>query len=1759
MRKSCLPFLTILFSLVCTRSFAQEIKPVHFSNGNYKIEKNISSKIFKKEKIKTALYDDKYFVLLQFASIPTVTEIEQLKTAGIELSDYLPANSYFASIRNDFDFLQAQKLNIIAVGVIPSAYKIDADLTSYQPSYNKEDFKCIAVNFISSIDRKTAEAELEKLGAVLITNKFEAPSSIFIEIDTKLINAIAALPFVSSVTLQTLKDKTLNYNSVAAHGVSALEAVGGKNLLGRGVTVGIGDNADMSTHIDLTNKLIMRTPWYPDDHGTHVAGTLAGAGIIDVKYHGMAPKATLINQYFTGIIINAVTYLADNNMVVTNNSYYSVDAGCTGEGKYDVLSNYIDWQLKNTPQLMHIIAAGNDGGTNCSPYSNSFATVKSGWQSAKNVLTVGAMDNSNYTIAGLSSCGPVKDGRIKPEIVSGGVNVTSTITNNNYLTTSGTSMAAPAVTGSLALLYEDYRRSNGGTNPKAALLKALLCNSAEDLGNPGPDFRFGFGMLNTKRAVEDLDSNRYFINTITNNANATHTITIPKNARKLKVMLYWSDKEAAINAATALINDLDLTVAEPGGVTIHKPLILNPSPGSVNNNAVEGADHTNNIEQVTINDPVAGTYTVNVNGYNVPYGPQDYIVAYEILDSSITLQYPYGGETWVPGESELIRWNVYGSESKTFTLEYSTDSGNVWNVINNAIANARSYTWTVPATVTNKALIRISTNGTSYSDQSKFGITILGRPVVTAFNACQGYVSLKWNSIAGATSYNILQMSGDSMMVIANTIDTNFLVKNLDKNKQYWFGVAAKKDSAAGRRSLSVNITPSGGACTATIFNGDIKVDSILEPNTARKFFANAGNAVKPVKVRIRNLGSTDVAGPITVSYNSEGGIATETITATVPAKGTYDYTFTTPYVYDTSAFHYNFKAWTTNVADSNHQNDTAYKAVKLLDNSVIASLPIIETFETSAVGEYRNPTLGFVGNDAFDFTASSVYGRARTFVNTGFSRSGTKALTLDQTPYQKNYTTSTAFASYNLSAFSGTQLRYDFYYRSQGMADSPNNRIWIRGSENDNWVEAYNLYANQPAFGQWQHGNFNINDLLNSATPSQAITPTFQIRFGEQGYTSANTPVPQSDLDDGFTFDDMTLKQVFNDLSVASILSPSKNGCGLSSANPISIRVKNYNNTAVANVPVNYQVNNGTVVTEIIPSIAANSAVDYTFTTKANLSSYVDYSINAWVKFPGDTYSINDSVKNYSLHNSPVITTYPYLQGFENNNGQFYAQGTNSTWQWGAPAKTIINKAPNGNYIWTTNLTGNYNNNEQSYLYTPCFDLSSLNQPVLSFSHILQLEQDFDFSWVEYSTDGTNWQKLGDFKQGTNWYDSATRNWRNSNTIWHVASIDIPTKGTNVRFRFVMNADDGVTYEGAGIDDFHIFDKAAVYTDTPITSLSQNVSGNNWIHFTANNKRVVSINANGNNLGITNVSVYPYNGSTRYANDQYYLNRNIVIRPTGQPSGMVAVRFYFTDSEVNRLLTDVGCANCTRPQNAYQLGVTQYNGSLADENGTLADNLTGLFSFITPDSTDIIPYDNGYYAEYDVSKFGEFWLNKGGINNDSALPLKLVSFIANKQNSKVALNWQTQSENSLDQFIIERSSDGKIFTDIGIVPATNSNLNQQYNFVDASPLVINYYRLKVADADGSVSYSAIQQVNFDNNASAIVVYPNPVTNRKLFIASSKNCTEALLLDVSGKIIRRFQLQGNNNSLNISGIAKGVYQLKIFTETSTSSQKIIVQ
>jgi hypothetical protein len=1746
-----------------------------FKEGVLQGSRNISTGKFQYENLRLSRFAGHYYVVVQFDKLPDRQQRKDLAGLHVRLYDYIPGNSYLAEADTGFSLSDLRQYAVSNIAALPPVLKISGRLAETSDDGLRGPDRLVAVSWFGTVDSLTVLRQLTGAGASIVPSRVRPARTVFIRASSRAtLEKLAALPFVSYLAPQSLTPRALNYDNRATHGADALSAPLGRNLLGNGVVIGVGDDTDPYTHVDFTGREIDRFAAPPGSgHGVHTSGSAGGGGILDPAGMGMAPRSTILSQYYSDIILDAPVYVTDYDMTLTSNSYTDYDYGCIYDGVYDALANYTDAQAFTYPTLLHSFAAGNDGNFTCSPYPTQYATIKSGFQAAKNILTVGDIYNGDYIINYASSSGPTSDGRIKPEIVTGGTNIYSTWPYNSYLTTTGTSMSTPAVAGTLALLVQRYRQLHPGTNPPSALLKALVCNSATDLGNPGPDYIYGFGSLNALSADALLENNQFAMGSVADGNFASGAINVPAGTQQLRVMLCWTDYPGAPYAANALVNNLDLTVTDPASTT-HHPLILNPDPAHVGDIAVEGIDTLNNIEQVVINNPGAGPFTVKVNGTSVPQGPQNYAIAWQIISPSIQLLYPYGNETWVPGQTENIRWNAYGTGASTFTIDYSTDNGGTWTTINNAVPVSANgiYSWTVPATATSGALIRVSANSTAYTDQSHFPLTILGQPTLTVTNPCQGYAQLSWSAVPSATGYDIMRLVGDTMQKIAGTTGTTFLAANLSRDSSYWFTVRAVNGGVPGRRAVAGNVVPSGGACSLGVLNNDYTIDSLIAPLSGRQFTSTQLSSTGSLSVELKNLGTIPSGSPFTLSYQVNGGsTVTETSNATVSPNGVYAYTFTTPYDFSAPGT-YQIQFWVSYPGDPQAGNDTLTTVIRQLGNDPVSLNPAFtEGFETAAAAAYTSPARGFTGLDRCDFSANNGNGRVRTFINTGFARTGNRSAILDAMHYNIGPSSDSLITTFNLSGYSAAdQLWLDFFYQNQGIDFSlPGNRVWVRGNDQAAWIPVCILDSNAANIGIYQPSpHIDISGILKAATPAQTVSSSFQVKFGEEGYTSTNDVIPDGDLDDGFSFDDITITRATNDIGIISLLAPDTSSlCSLSNAEPVSVKVRNYSGTAATNVSVSYSIN-GATVTESIPSIGAGDSLVYNFSQKANLSAWQAWSIRAWVHYAGDNYPANDTLSPVAFQTVPLISTFPYLEGFEKNNGYWYTGGFNSSWQWGSPQKAVINSAANGNNCWVTNLTGNYNNDELSYLYSPCFDLTSLHQPELSFSHIFRTEDDCDcdYHWVEYSTDGTNWSKLGTAAGGTNWYDNAIRQaWQRSDPKWHVSSFDIPVNSAHVRFRIVMKSDPATNYEGIGIDDIHVFDAASVYSGPDVSSgLAQPVSGNGWTDFTVGGEIVAAINPHGQDLGMTKVRVF-FNptGAVRHDSVQYYGDRNIVIQPANPPTDSVSVRFYFLDSEADSLIGATTCPSCKTIGDAYQSGIAQYSSSVrAEEDNTLADDTSGLWQFHPPhQAVTVIPNDNGYYAEYPVGGFSEFWICPlAPVQPANAIP-DLLTFTAAATGNTALLRWTAEHDQSLRAYTIEKSADSIAFSDLDSLPPQPGNTGvHSYEYPDHGLTPgTSWYRLRLVDLNGNSSYSVIRSVTLTGGGGLITIFPNPVTDGTLYISSAVNCRHIRLMDILGRVIVDRDVQGYLQTLTVRNLAGGIYLVVVDTDTGRQVQKVFVK
>jgi hypothetical protein len=233
-------------------------------------------------------------------------------------------------------------------------------------------------------------------------------------------------------------------------------------------------------------------------------------------------------------------------------------------------------------------------------------------------------------IASFSSRGPAKDGRVKPDVVTRGLQVLSTTLSGGYGNNQGTSMSSPAVAGVAALLVEQYRKTFS-TDPDAVTLKALIVGGADDLGRPGPDYTFGFGLLNAKASADLIINNdgRGINNVTLGNGQTTEfplVLTAPQS--KMRVVMQWGDPAIPYTvgneiADKALVNDLDLKLIGPDG-TEHLPYVLDKT--QLEANATRGVNTVDNTEMIEVANAPAGVYRAIVTGKTVAQGTQRAVI-----------------------------------------------------------------------------------------------------------------------------------------------------------------------------------------------------------------------------------------------------------------------------------------------------------------------------------------------------------------------------------------------------------------------------------------------------------------------------------------------------------------------------------------------------------------------------------------------------------------------------------------------------------------------------------------------------------------------------------------------------------------------------------------------------------------------------------------------------------------------------------------------------------------------------------------------------------------------------------------------------------------------------------------------------------------------------------------------------------------------------------------------------------------------------
>ena len=471
---------------------------------------------------------------------------------------------------------------------------------------------------------------------------------------------------------------TINTNQLWSGGSTGFNLNGASDSLTN--RLGIWDESSPRlTHFELAGRISLKdNASKVVDHSTHVAGIMMSKGI-NALSKGMAYGLKGAQAYDWNNDASEMAAAASNGLLISNHSYgtvsgwdYNTDSarwefnGKWNEkedykfGLYETTGQTYDSIAYNAPYYLIVKSAGNNrsttGPTVGQPYwrrdqngkwynagnrpdslssNNSYETLPTD-VNAKNILTVGAiapisagyLKPSDAVMTSFSSWGPTDDGRIKPDIVTDGQTVYSTVGTNDssYAYLSGTSMAAPGASGSLLLLQELSQKASPNKFIKAATLKGLAIHTASEAGTaPGPDYKFGWGVLNEAEAANVLNNalssnngsssvDLVYENILQNGATFTKTI-IASGTKPLKATIVWTDVKgttsSTLNDTThRLVNDMDLVIKK--GTTSYYPWTLNRAVPD--NPAIRGINSIDNVEKVEIDSTLIGSsYTVSIN------------------------------------------------------------------------------------------------------------------------------------------------------------------------------------------------------------------------------------------------------------------------------------------------------------------------------------------------------------------------------------------------------------------------------------------------------------------------------------------------------------------------------------------------------------------------------------------------------------------------------------------------------------------------------------------------------------------------------------------------------------------------------------------------------------------------------------------------------------------------------------------------------------------------------------------------------------------------------------------------------------------------------------------------------------------------------------------------------------------------------------------------------------------------------------------
>jgi hypothetical protein len=580
---------------------------------------------------------------------------------------------------------------------------------------------------------------------------------------------------------------------------------------GSGIKVSIKEFRFDTQDIDLRGRYL-RSPlpaFLTSTHAGVMATLIAGAGNSTPSGRGVARGARVLSSSFIGLMPDSDADYAAYDIGVQNHAY-----GADIDNRYAAAARAYDQSVEARAHLLHVFSAGNTGTetTQAGKYAGipGFANLSGNFKMAKNVLCVGATDSFNQVLP-ISARGPAYDGRLKPELVAFGIN--------------GSSESAALVAGAAAVLQQVYRDITD-TLPSAAMQRALLLNSSEDLYTPGPDYQSGYGSLKLDAAVQTLLDGRFASGQLSAGALTEIPLTLGAHLHQLRVTLCWNDPAAPENAPKALLNNLDLEVVGPDGQT-HLPWVLNTAAhaDSLLLPARRGRDTLNNTEQILITFPQAGTYTLRVLATQLQTAAQAFSLAFG-TDSLRQLEWrsPAGGEHLPPETAIPLIWNDNLDSDKAI-LEWKPLAANQWQLIDTVALATKHTIWQTPV-YAGAAQVRLRTPARSYPSDT---FLLAPQPQLKVALNCPDATLLTWNAAIPNARYRLWGLGALFLEPLLTSNDTFlYLPKNLYPQQRFALSVLDTQ-GFEGSIGAAPDISQQAAGCYFSSILADITFEKNIE------------------------------------------------------------------------------------------------------------------------------------------------------------------------------------------------------------------------------------------------------------------------------------------------------------------------------------------------------------------------------------------------------------------------------------------------------------------------------------------------------------------------------------------------------------------------------------------------------------------------------------------------------------------------------------------------------------------------------------------------------------------------------------------------------------------------------------------------------------------------------------------------------------------------------------------------------------------